>query len=218
MSRSSKYTFRTQHDNQMSALARMLGDGTQSGSSACYLLTLTFDRYYDRYMISAPSERAVTRADVLGGLTCKMPPAAAVDLRLALIRRFYVRFCRKLLGRDWARLRNVQPRGIGWLDAPVAKTARKLSPLARLPGDVFDHAHIVLAIPTLVLPGRNSSVQERFEELSALGQIQHIWRGLQNEGEAHIVPAPIIHGALHYSAKTAKRLHAFHDHMIILPD
>lgn len=195
----------------------MLYDTIAGGKAHPYLLTLTFDRYDDRYIVGGGCRIAPSRAEVLGGLTRKMPPSAALDRRQADIRRFYVRLCRPLLGRDWSATGDLQPRGIGWLDRPAYKGAKNRSPLTRRPGDVFQHAHIVLTVPTLTPLGRDTSINRRFEKLYADGTLGLIWRNFHTEGEVHIEPSWDPRGALDYSAKSAKRDGSFEDDMIILP-
>lgn len=114
-------------------------------------------------------------------------------------------------------MKELQPRGIGWLDRPAHKTASKRSPLARHPGEVFEHAHIALIVPTSMRPGREASVRERFEQLCSGGALGTIWRRFNAEGEVHVAWMRNSYGALDYSAKTAKREDQFSEYMIILP-
>jgi hypothetical protein len=209
--------FRSKYDPAIMRLASVFHDAVRSGEAAPYFLTLTFDRYGDRYVVSYASEAAPTREEVRAGLTRQMPPAAALDRRQTDIRCFYIRLCRQLLGRDWAAMGDLQPRGIGWLDRPAFKTVSKRSPLARHPGDVFEHAHIALAVPTVARLGRKMSVMERFDALCRSGIPSEIWHRSNRGGEVHIDPMWDPYGALDYSAKTAKREDQFMEYMIVLP-
>lgn len=208
---------RSKYDPAIMRLAGVLHDGVRSGDAAPYFLTLTFDRYGDRYLLGATSDTTPAKEDVMAGLTTRMPPSVALDQRHADIRRFYVRFCRKLLGRNWTAMNNLQPRGIGWLDRPVNKTANKRSALARHPPDVFEHAHIGLVVPTSSRLGYETSVQERFEELCNGDALTALWRRFNREGEVHVAPMWDPCGALDYSAKTAKKEDQFSEYMIVLP-
>lgn len=209
--------FRSKYDPTIMRFASIVHEAVRCGKAVPYFMTLTFDRYGDRYVVSSASEATPTRDEVRAGLTRQMPPAAALDRRQADIRRFYIRLCRRLLGRDWAATGDLQPRGIGWLDRPTSKTASKRSPLARHPGDVFEHAHIALVVPTVARVGRETSVMERFEALRRSGISSEIWGRFNREGEVHIDPMWDPYGALDYSAKTAKREDQLMEYMIILP-
>lgn len=209
--------FRSKYDPAIMQLASVLHRAVRGGEAAPYFMTLTFDRYGDRYVVNSTNEATPSREEVRMGLTRRMPPSAAQDRRQADIRRFYIRLCRQLLGRNWAAMAGLQPRGIGWLDRPAFKTPSKRSPLARHPGDVFEHAHIALLVPTSARPRYGALVQERFEELRNGDALRGIWRRSNNEGEVHIDPMWDPYGALDYSAKTAKKEDQFSEYMIILP-
>ena len=197
-------------------MARAFQDAVSRGAAVPYFMTLTFDRYDDRYLISSADGTTPSKEQVRAGLTRQMPPAAALDRRHADIRRFYIRLNRQLFGRGHAANAD-QPRGLGWLDRPFFKNASKRPPFARQPGDVFDHSHIALIVPTSKRLGREASVHERFEELCSSGALSQIWRRFNKEGEVHVDTMWDPYGALDYSAKTAKREDRFHDWMIILP-
>lgn len=214
---SSNPRYRSKYDNAIMQLASVLQEAVRGAEGAPYFLTLTFDRFGDRYFVGSASEATPGREAVRSGLTRRMPPAAALDQRQADIRRFYIRLCHQLLGRNWAGLVALQPRGIGWLDRPAYKGASKRSPLARHPGDVFEHAHIALIVPTATRPGRDISVQQRFEELCKADTLSAIWRRMNREGEVHVGPMWDPHGALDYSAKTAKKEDQYSEYMIVLP-
>lgn len=199
-------------------LGGWLAQQVHSGPGRFYFMTLTFDRYRDRYPASLrPRDKSPTRDEVKAGHTVKMKPADASEALRGDVRRFYLRVVRKLLGRRYADRRWNQPVGIGAIDQPVYKSPAKRSALARRPGEVFSHAHIVLFVRDDLIQRSPPSLCEMLEQLYASQELLAMWRRFNPEGELHMQPATNVGGALDYATKTAKLSDAVNEHIVLLP-
>lgn len=179
-------------------------------------LTLSFDRYRKYYLPqgSDPSS-SPSRIDVRNGLAIAMPTSAGKSALVADLDQFYCFLLRALFGKRYSRHFKRQPVGIGALDEPRYKSARKRSSLSRAVGDIFDHAHFVLFLPEIVV--RGGSLVSRFVDLTRNDQLQQFWRRLNPEGEVHISEAFELLGALDYAFKTAKLQAVPADELLLWP-
>lgn len=184
-----------------------------------YFITMTFDRYRDRYMVN-PGDQATnpTRDDVIAGLTRTMPKFEAGRERLADVHRWYLRLLKNLLGGQYGRHYNRQPKAIGYFDEPAFKSHRSGTIPFLRPGDKFPHLHMVMIVDGLPCVPRPEEVAwQAFERLYETGELQKLWRRGNPEGEVHVKPCFDITGALDYAAKTAKRKEHYDEYEILLP-
>lgn len=205
------------HRHEISQLTNWLlrRGGAQPGKF--YFLTLTFDRYRSRYLVTGGDDHIPTREDVMAGLTRPMPAIQTRQAYAADLDRFYTRLLRILLGSRYCKLGLLQPVAAGALDQPAYKRAEKCSLLSRRTGERFDHAHLVVFVADAPLPRSEETVAGKFERFWNSGLLQQLWRETNPKGEVHLKLAADIYGALDYAAKTAKLSAAFHDHILMWP-
>lgn len=190
-----------------------------------YLVTLTFDQYREHtFKSDAVAGRSdfedvrVAKADVLAGLTRRLPPDVAAIAMISDIERFYLRILRALFGGRYRNFQQWHPIGIGFLDEPAYKRYSPTRAKGRQPGDKFPHAHFVLVVFDIPTRSKfaNSAVAE-FEHRRHCGSFDAMWRKFNPTGEIEIDDLYDASGAIDYAAKGAKRNAVFRDHMIILP-
>lgn len=208
----------TPHRQEISQLATWLLRYGRDRRGTFYFLTLSFDRYRSRYLVTGgDNENTPTRAEVKAGLTRSLPPDEIRRAYVADLDRFYKALLRLLFGSRYCRRRSAQPRAVGALDQPVYKGAAKRSLLSRRAGEQFDHAHLVIFVEDAPLPRGGVSANEKFELCYNDGTLQSLWRKTNAKGEVHLKHASDLFGALDYAAKTAKLSAAFHEHMVMWP-
>lgn len=205
------------HRNEISHLTTWLVRCAGAQRGTFYFLTLTFDRYRNRYLVAGGDDCLTTREEVMAGLTRAMP---AIQTRQAYIKdldRFYVRLLRALLGSRYCKLSLLQPVAVGALDQPAYKRTEKCSLLSRRPGERFDHAHLVVFVADAPLSRSEETIAGKFERFWNDDLLHQLWRETNPNGEVHLKLAADVHGALDYAAKTAKLSTAFHDHILMWP-
>lgn len=191
---------------------------TRSAGTKVYLITMTFDRYRDRFfVVGDDTQQLPTRHDVYAGVTQAMPQFDAAREYANDVHNWYTRLLRVLIGRDFPAHYHRQPAAIGYLDEPVFKHHRAAASGLHST-DRFPHLHMVMivdALPSVARPGMTAA--EVFEQAYATGKLLEIWRRRNPEGEIHIAPVYDIEGALDYASKTAQRRPLCADSQILLP-
>lgn len=192
---------------------------TRSAGAKAYMITMTFDRYRDRYfLVGDNSQQLPTRHDVYAGVTQAMPQFDAAREYTNDVHNWYTRLLRVLIGRNFPAHYHRQPPAIGYLDEPVFKQRRAAGAPGLRSTDRFPHLHMVMVIdglPSIARP--DGSAAEVFERAYATGKLLEIWRRRNPEGEVHIAPVYDIAGALNYASKTAQRDPRYADNQILLP-
>lgn len=215
---------RHQHRNAVKDLTSHMTDwlverATRSAGTKVYLITMTFDRYRDRfYVVGDDTQRLPTRHDVYAGVTQAMPQFDAAREYTNDVHNWYTRLLRLLIGRDFPAHYHRQPFAIGYLDKPVFKHRRSAGGAGLRSTDRFPHLHMVMVVdglPSIARPERSAA--EVFEQAYASGKLLEIWRRRNPEGEVHIAPIYDIEGALDYASKTAQRDPLVTDNLILLP-
>lgn len=215
---------RHQHRHAVKNLSAHLTDwlverATRSAGTKAYLITMTFDRYRDRFfVVGGDGQRPPNRHDVYAGVTQAMPQFDAAREYVNDVHNWYTRLLRVLIGRNFPAHYHRQPPAIGYLDEPVFKHRRAAGIVGLRSTDRFPHLHMVMAVdglPSVARPGRTAA--EVFEQAYATGRLLEIWRRRNLEGEVHIAPVYDIEGALDYASKTAQRSPLCADNQILLP-
>lgn len=157
-------TYPMPHRQEISQLASWLLRYGSERRGIFYFLTLSFDRYRSRYLVTGGDNGDTpTKAEVTAGLTRSMPPAEIRRAYTADLDRFYKALLRLLFGSRYGKRRSVQPRAVGALDQPAYKSAPKRSLRSRRPGERFDHAHLVVFVEDAPLPRGEVGAAGKFE-------------------------------------------------------
>lgn len=192
---------------------------TRSAGTKAYFVTMTFDRYRDRFfVVGDDSQQLPTRNDVYAGVTQAMPQFDAAREYINDVHNWYTRLMRVLIGRDFPTHYHRQPSAIGYLDEPVFKHRRAAGVAGLRSTDRFPHLHMVMVVdglPSVARPGMTAT--EVFEQAYATGKLLEIWRRRNPEGDVHVEPAYDIAGALEYASKTAQRDPLCYANQILLP-
>lgn len=218
MSKALSYARPERHRGEISQLATWLLRHGSALPGQFYFLTLTFDRYRSRYLMTGgDGDRTPTREEVIAGLTRPMPAAEIRQAYVSDLDHFYKLLLRVLLGSRYCKLPFLQPVAVGALDQPAYKRAEKCSLLSRRPGENFDHAHFVVFVRDAPLLRSGESLDGKFQLRLNDGTLERLWRRINAEGEIHVKQATDLFGALDYAAKTAKLSEAFHEHIMMWP-
>lgn len=192
---------------------------TRSAGTKAYLVTMTFDRYRDRfYVVGNGSQLLPNRHDVYAGVTAAMPKFEAAREYANDVHNWYTRLLRILIGKNFPVHYDRQPAAIGYLDEPVFKHRTASGAVARRSTDRFPHNHMVMimdGLPSVARPELTAA--EVFEQAYETGKLLEIWRRRNPGSEVHVTPAYDIEGALDYASKTARRDPLCTDTQILLP-